>query len=54
MLTCSSNATNVFFRNGVFIPGAVPGITGAAIMPNISALSVTTGSGVYAFTLSGW
>ena len=54
LLRCSSNATNVFFRNGAFVPGVVPGVTGAAINADASALAVTTGSGVYAFTLEGW
>ena len=44
----------VFFKNGAFVPGAVAGVTGAAVNVNASALSVTTGSGVYVFSLSGW
>jgi hypothetical protein len=52
-LRCSSNASNVFFRNGAFVPG-VPGITGATVNADASALAVTTGSGSYAFTLQGW
>jgi hypothetical protein len=43
-----------FFKNGAFVPGAVAGITGAAVNANAGALSVTTGSGVYVLSLSGW
>jgi alpha-L-rhamnosidase len=45
---------SVIFQNGAFVPGAAAGVTGAAVNANASALSVMTGSGVYAFTLSGW
>jgi hypothetical protein len=52
-LTCSSNTTSVFFKNGAFIPG-ITGITNAAVNTNASALSVFVGSGVYSFSLEGW
>jgi hypothetical protein len=53
-LTCSGGAaSNVFFKNGAFVPG-VAGVTGAAVNANASALAVFVGSGTYAFSLSGW
>jgi alpha-L-rhamnosidase len=54
-LACSSNSTsNVFFKNGQYVPNAITGIKSASINVNASALSVFVGSGVYAFELSGW
>ena len=55
-LVCAEGAAApvVFFKSGAFVPGAVTGVTGAAVNVNASALSVMTGSGVFAFALSGW
>ena len=48
----------VFFKNGAFVPGAVAGVTGAALFADAAsgaaALSVQVGAGAYAFTTSGW
>ena len=53
--SCSNNSTsNVFFKNGAYVPGVVTGITNAAVNVNASALSVFVGSGVYSFSLAGW
>lgn len=53
-LSCALPSGNgTFWSKGAFVPG-VPGITGAAVNADASALSVMTGSGVYVFTLSGW
>ena len=53
-LACSSpSGSHTFWANGTYAPGA-PGVTGAAINANASALSVMVGSGVYSFALSGW
>ena len=39
-----------FFKNGAFIPNAVPGISGAYFSPSApGTLSVAVGSGTYAF-----
>lgn len=43
-----------FFTGGAFVPGAVPGVTGASVLAEHSALSVKVGAGTYAFSLTGW
>jgi hypothetical protein len=49
-VACSTGGAGVLFANGSFVPG-VPGVVGATVDAASSTLSVTTGSGVYAFQL---
>ena len=50
----AAEGNTTFYTGGAFVPGAVAGVTGAALGANGTALCVTTGSGAYSFRLSGW
>lgn len=49
-IVCSGGGAGVVFANGSYVPG-VPGVTGASVDAASSTLSVTTGSGDFAFML---
>jgi hypothetical protein len=49
-VTCSGVASNVIFANGTYVPG-VPGVNGARLDAASATLSVSVGSGDFAFSL---